>query len=76
MPTTYLRLHNRERFLTATTATTTTKFGWIDTCRNHDRDQGNYPTWQPRYLMIYSLTTNGMISQTSSNRRPRRSMCH
>ena len=54
MATTYLWLHNRKRFLTATTANTTTKFGWIDKCRNHNRDQGNHPTWQPQYLMIYS----------------------
>ena len=36
MATTYLWLHNRKRFLTATNANTTTKFGWIDACRNHD----------------------------------------
>ena len=54
MSTTYLWLDNRKRFLKATTATTTTKFERIDTCRNYDRDQGNHSTWQPQYLMIYS----------------------
>lgn len=54
MSTIYLWLDNRKRFLKATTVTTTTKFGRIDTCRNCDRDQGNHATWQLQYLMIYS----------------------
>ena len=32
MSTTYLWLHNVKKFLKATTATTSTKFGRIDTC--------------------------------------------